>query len=97
MNDALILTPEQATALLAANGDSPRQIEPRRLEDGTFLLNADVLDDPLFSDPQKPWLAPLQSIPEPKQDAKSLAEIDIIDSAAREARLQLEVAEALEG
>lgn len=54
---ALILTPDQANQLDTANENSgsDRILEPRTLTDGRQILNADVLDDPHFSDPEKPW------------------------------------------
>jgi hypothetical protein len=97
MPDALILTPEQAAALVAANDPSTnRRIEPRTLEDGTIILNADVLDDPLFSDPAKPWRTVLDEIPIPKADAPTLAQLDAADflaRAAKEAAIQQESAQ----
>ena len=54
--NALLLTPDQATALENANGDSIRRLAPRQLNDGRLILAADVLEDPLFNDPAQPWL-----------------------------------------
>ena len=53
--NAIVVTDEQATALRAANAGSILTLEPRRLQDGRLVLNADILDDPFFSDPAKPW------------------------------------------
>jgi hypothetical protein len=53
--NALLLTPDQAAALESANADSTRTIVPRELADGRLILNADVLDDPFFSDADRPW------------------------------------------
>lgn len=55
--NAIVLTEEQATALLTANQGSSRILEPRRLEDGRLILNADILDDPYFADSSRPWAA----------------------------------------
>ena len=54
--NSIILTEQQATQLAAARTpNATRILEPRRLEDGRLILNADILDDPHFSDPEKPW------------------------------------------
>lgn len=54
--EAIILTEDQATQLVAARGPNDiRILEPRRLQDGRLMLNADILDDPFFADPAKPW------------------------------------------
>jgi hypothetical protein len=56
--NAIILTEDQATQLLAARGPNDiRVLEPRRLQDGRLILNADILDDPFFADPSRPWAA----------------------------------------
>jgi hypothetical protein len=52
---AIILTPEQAALLLVANAGSNRILEPRQLQDGRLILNADILDDSYFADPSRPW------------------------------------------
>ena len=70
--NAIILTEDQATQLRAAREpNATRILEPRRLQDGRFILNADVLDDPHFSDPEKPWAAILAGeqvvVEEPKE------------------------------
>jgi hypothetical protein len=85
--DALILTPAQSAALIAANPlKSSRRLEPRALEDGTFLLNADVLDDPTFADATKPWRAILDEVPLPKPTDQTLEQLDAIDLAAKAAK-----------
>jgi hypothetical protein len=61
---AIILTEQQATDLLAANGDSPLTLQPRRLQDGRLILNADILDDPFFADPSRPWATVLGIAPQ---------------------------------
>lgn len=55
--NALLLTDEQVTELANANinSGSDRILEPRVLADGRQILNADVLEDPFFNDPEKPW------------------------------------------
>src|SRR3954464_10364087 len=56
--NAIILTENQATQLLAARGpNAVRVLEPRRLQDGRLVLNADILDDPFFADPSRRWAA----------------------------------------
>lgn len=56
--DAIILTPIQAAQLRAARTRSDtRVLEARQLEDGRYILNADILDDPYFSDPSHRWAA----------------------------------------
>jgi hypothetical protein len=68
--NAIVLTPEQSASLLAANVGSNRILEPRQLQDGRLILNADILDDPFFADPAKPWAAILtgeQTTIEPDQ------------------------------
>jgi len=66
--NALILTPAQATALRAANNPtSNRRIEPRLLEDGTYILNADILDDPTFADATKGWRPILNQVARPRR------------------------------
>jgi hypothetical protein len=85
--DALILTPQEAAAILAANpANGNRRIEPRLLDDGTHILNADVLEDPTFADTTKPWRAILNEIPRPTANAKTLEQLDAIDTAARAAK-----------
>ena len=97
MNDqALILTKQQADALKAANDSSNtpnRRIEPRLLEDGTYILNADILDDPTFADATKGWRAILNQIPRPTAQSKTLEELDATDLAAKAAK-QIGEAEA---
>src|SRR3954469_12060196 len=56
--NAIILTESQAAQLAAARGPNDiRILEPRRLQDGRLILNADILDDPFFADPSRPWAA----------------------------------------
>ena len=56
--NAIILTEQQAAALTSARQpNAVRVLEPRRLQDGRLILNADVLDDPYFADPSQPWAA----------------------------------------
>ena len=87
--NALVLTPAQASALKAANPpNSNRRIEPRLLDDGTYILNADILDDPTFADATKPWRATLNQIPRPPAQSKTLAQWDAEDIAARDAKAQ---------
>jgi hypothetical protein len=63
--NAIILTEDQAAQLLAARGPNDiRVLEPRRLQDGRLILNADILDDPYFADPSRPWAAVLGIAPQ---------------------------------
>src|ERR1051325_8402485 len=55
--NALGVTEAQRTALLAPNAGHNIILEPRRLQDGRLILNADILDDPYFADPSRPWAA----------------------------------------
>jgi hypothetical protein len=56
--NAIILTESQSAQLAAARGPNDlRVLEPRRLQDGRLILNADILDDPYFADPSRPWAA----------------------------------------
>lgn len=85
--NALIVTAPQAAALRAANNNpnlQNRRIEPRLLEDGTLILNADILTDPIFNDATKPWRSTLNQITRPKVGDKTLEQFDRDDVAARE-------------
>src|ERR1041385_2384249 len=53
--NAIVITPAQRTALLAANVGHHITLEPRQLQDGRLILNADILADPYFIDPSRPW------------------------------------------
>jgi hypothetical protein len=55
--NAIVVTEEQAAALPTANEGSILTLEPRGLQDGRLILNADILDDPYFADPSRPWAA----------------------------------------
>src|SRR5262245_25119164 len=72
--NAIILTEQQAAALTAARElNATRALEPRRLQDGRLVLNADILDDPYFADPARPWAAILageQSVVEESQQGE---------------------------
>jgi hypothetical protein len=78
---AIVLTPEQSASLLAARGPNDiRVLEPRRLQDGRLILNADILDDPYFADPSRPWAAILagqQISVEPDQTQAQVGEAAI--------------------
>ena len=82
---AIIVTPEQSAALAAARQSNDiRVLEPRRLEDGRLILNADVLDDPHFTDPAKPW-APILAGQEIAVEEPKEGEPTKIDDATRDA------------
>lgn len=52
--NALLLTADQANAIVIANDASDtRKLNPRELADGRLILNADILDDHIFT--QGPW------------------------------------------
>lgn len=88
-DDAIILNAAQAAAIRAANPPgSNRRIEPRALKDGTFLLNADVLDDPGFTGVGKPWRAALLAMP--AKTAQTLTQIDTAEAALVAAEAQPE-------
>src|SRR5947209_4863862 len=77
---AIILTEDQANALRAANEGSILTLEPRRLQDGRLILNADILDDPYFADPSRPWAAILageQIAVEEQPDAAQPGEVSL--------------------
>jgi hypothetical protein len=81
--NAIILTEDQAAQLRAAREpNAMRVLEPRRLEDGRLILNADILDDPYFSDPSRPWAAILTGEPvvigEPQEVEVGAGEVDVI-------------------
>jgi hypothetical protein len=83
--NAIILTEDQAAQLVAAREPNAiRILEPRRLQDGRLILNADVLDDPYFADPASPWAAILAGeqvvVEEPKE-----GEPVKVDDSVREA------------
>ena len=79
--NAIILTQAQADALRAARGpNDARILEPRRLQDGRLILNADILDDPFFSDPARPWAAVL-GITQPQPVEETVAD-PVIDTGA---------------
>ena len=81
--DALILSEQQAEELRRANQGSMLRLEPRRLSDGRLVLNADVLDDPLFTDRSRSWatvlLAPVEEVNEepPAEGMELSPEIDV--------------------
>src|ERR1044071_2030404 len=62
---AIILTAQQAADLEAANASANpnRALKPRQLQDGRLILNADILDDPYFADPSRPWVSILAGEP----------------------------------
>jgi hypothetical protein len=74
--NALLLTTEQAAALESANTGSTRTIVPRELAEGRLILNADVLDDPIFADPAKAWSPALLAA-----ERVTLTDADLSDSA----------------
>ena len=81
--NAIVLTESQTTALAAARQpDALRVLEPRRLDDGRLVLNADILDDPHFSDPEKPW-AQILSRAEVASEEPKQGEPAKIDDATR--------------
>lgn len=89
--NALILTKPQRDEIVAANAASGlphRSIEPRLLDDGTYILNADILDDPTFADLTKPWRAILNQVARPAAGAKTLEELDHADFLARAAKAE---------
>ena len=83
--NAIVVTEDQATALRTANAGSILTLEPRRLEDGRLILNSDILDDPFFSDPAKPWaqiLAGQEAIVEEPAQGDA---VQVIDAGVAEA------------
>ena len=86
--DAIILTAAQVTALKAANAvgkATNRAIEPRQLDDGTWIVNADVLNDPALMTPPSPWQGILRQA-QNNRAAKSLEELATIDDATKLAK-----------
>jgi hypothetical protein len=81
--DTLILTEQQAAELEAANGNSNRRLKPRRLADGRLILNADILDDPFFTDRTRGWaailLAPVEQVIEQEitEQAESGPDVEV--------------------
>lgn len=75
---AIIVTEDQAAALAAAREPNAiLALEPRRLHDGRLILNADILDDPYFTDPSRPWAQILGiSAPQPVEESAGEAVID---------------------
>ena len=83
--DALVLTTGQAQALRAIAKHHERTIEPRRLDDGTWILNADVLDDPAYMN--GPWSAILRAITRPAAGAKTLQQFHAEEQARLDAKI----------
>jgi hypothetical protein len=86
--NAIVVTEDQAAALRTANEGSILTLEPRRLQDGRLILNADILDDPYFADPSRPWAAILageQVTVEDQPDQVQPGEVAIEVEAARDA------------
>jgi hypothetical protein len=81
---AIILTEQQSLDLEAANAaaNANRALKPRILQDGRLILNADILDDPFFADPSRPWAAILGITP-PESIDESPGEGALLDSALR--------------
>jgi hypothetical protein len=79
--NAIVLTEEQAVALGVANEGSMLTLEPRRLSDGRLILNADVLDDPCFTDRSRGWaavfLAPVEAVEQSEEPREVSPEIDV--------------------
>jgi hypothetical protein len=86
--NALVLTPAQATTLRNVAARNGRAIDPRQLDDGTWILNADILDDPFFTDQSGPWTATLRTLSRPAANSKTLEQYDAEDRAARLAKGQ---------
>jgi hypothetical protein len=81
--NAIILTEDQATQLLAARGPNDiRVLEPRRLRDGRLILNADILDDPYFADPSRSWAAILAGeqvvIADPQEVEAGAGQVEVL-------------------
>src|SRR5688572_18217739 len=82
--DALILTNGQATGLRNIGKHTGREIQPRLLDDGTWILNADVLDDPAYMN--GPWGAILRAIARPAAGAKTLQQFHAEEQARLDAK-----------